>query len=109
MSHEVKTYFQFCSLCRLEQLAKSSALLTCRTSCLIDHMLIIFPKRFSQQGRIDVEFSDHQSIYCTRKISRTKVGIHKQIKCHSLKSYTAEAYKEALSKVYFLNYEYLLM
>ena len=72
---------------------------------LIDHILTAFPERVSQQGIIDVGLSDHELIYCTRKFSRTKVGTHKQITFCSLKNYTAEAYKEALSKVYFPNYE----
>ena len=49
--------------------------------------------------------SDHQLIYCNRKFSRTKVGTHKQIAFCSLKNYTADAYKEALGKLYFPNYE----
>ena len=105
MTHEVKTHFQLCSLSRLEQLTNSLPLLTCSTFSLIDHIVIIFPKRFSQQVIIDMGLSDHQWIYCTRKISRTKVGTNKQITCCSLKICTAEAYKEPLIKVYFLNYE----
>ena len=38
-------------------------------------------------------------------MSHTKVGIHTQITFRSLKNYTAEAYKEALSRVYYENYE----
>ena len=49
--------------------------------------------------------SNHQVIYCTRKFSRTKLGTHKQKKFRSLKHYTAEAYKEALGKVWFPDYE----
>ena len=103
MPHEVKNYFQFCSLYGLEQLIKSP---TRVTSSLIDHILTTFPERVSQQGIFNVGLSDHQLIYCTRKFLRSKnVGTHKQILFRSLKNYTAEAYKEALSKVCFLNYE----
>ena len=49
--------------------------------------------------------SDHQLIYCTKKILRTKQGTHKQITFRLLKNYTAEAYKEALGKVCFPDYE----
>ena len=49
--------------------------------------------------------SNHQLIYCTRKSSGTKARIYKQITFCSLKSDTAEAYKGALGKVYFPNYE----
>ena len=105
MSPEVKSYFQFCSLYGLKQLIKSPTRVTCSTSSLIDHILTTFPERVSQQGIIDVGLSDHQLIYCTRKFSRTKLGTHKQIKFRSLKNYTAEAYKEALGKVCFPDYE----
>ena len=105
MSPEVKNYFQFCSLYCLEQLIKSPTRVTYSTSSLIDHILTTFSERVSQQGMIDVGLSDHQLIYCTRKFSRTKVGTHKQITFWSLKNYPPEAYKEALGKVYFPDYE----
>ena len=93
MSHEAKNYFQFCSMYGLEQLIKSPTQVTCSTFSLIDYILTTFPERVSQPGIIDVELSDHQLIYCTRKFSCIKVGTHKQISFRSLKSYTAEAYK----------------
>ena len=37
--------------------------------------------------------------------SCNKAGTHKQITFRPLKNYAAEAYKEALGKVYFPNYE----
>ena len=80
MSHEVKNYFQFCSLYGLEQLIKSPTRVTCSTSCLIGHILTTFPERVSHKGIIDVELSNHQLIHCTRKFSQTKVGTYKQIK-----------------------------
>ena len=60
---------------------------------------------FSTRLIIDGRLFNHQLIYCTRKFSCTKVGTHKQITFRSLKNYTAETYKKALSKVYFPNYE----
>ena len=88
----------------MEQL-KSPTRVTCRKSSLIDHILTTFPERVSQQGIVNVGLSDHQLIYCTRELSDTNVGNHKQIRFRSLKNYTAEACKEALGKVYFPNYE----
>ena len=49
--------------------------------------------------------SDYQLIYCTRKLSHTKVRTHKQMTFRLLQYYTVETYNEALSKVYFPNYE----
>ena len=105
MSHEVKNHFKFCSLCGLEQVIKSPIRVKCSTSSLIDHILTAFLGRVSQQGIIDVGLSGHQQIYCTTKFSLTKVGTHKEITFCSQKSYADEAYNEALSKVYFPNYE----
>ena len=68
---------------------------------LIDHILTSFPDRVSKRGIIDVGLSDHQLLYCTKKFSCAKVGTHNQIAFRSLKNYT----EEALSKVYFPNYE----
>ena len=56
---------------------------------------------------MNVGLSDHQLIQCTRRISRVKTGgVHKKIKFSSLKNYTVDAYKNALRKINFPNYEY---
>ena len=68
------------------------------------YILVSLPNRVSQQGVIDVWLSDHQIIYCTRKIFRTKKGTHKEIRCRSLKNYSADIYEEALGRVDFPNY-----
>ena len=36
-------------------------------------------KKTTQCGLINIGFSDHQMIFCTRKIKKDKVGGHKQI------------------------------
>ena len=60
------------------QLIKSPTRITCNSTSLIDHMLASLPNRISQEGEINVGLSDHQLIYCTRKISRVKTGgVHK--------------------------------
>ena len=51
-------------------------------------------ERVTQQGIIDVGFSDIQLIFCTIKISRIKRGSHKHIKFHSFKHYSADLFKE---------------
>ena len=60
----------------------------------------------SQKAVINEGVSDHQLIFCTRKISRIKTGdAHKYLNFHSLKIYTADYYKEALKQVDFPSYE----
>ena len=51
MSHEVKSYFQFCSLYGLEQQIKSPTRVRCSASSLIDHILTTFPQRESLTAR----------------------------------------------------------
>ena len=47
--------------------------------------------------------SDHQIIYCTRKISRTERGTHKQIRCRSLRNYSDDIYEDVLDRLDFPN------
>ena len=49
--------------------------------------------------------SDHQMIFCTRKIKKEKVSGHKQISFISFKNCSVDEYEKALGKVSFPNYE----
>ena len=50
--------------------------------------------------------SEHQLIFCTRKISRIKPGgAYKYLNFRSLQNYTADYYKETLKQIVFPNYE----
>ena len=51
-----------------------------------------------------MEISDHQLIYYTGNFPVASRA-YEQIEFFSLNNHTAEAYKEALSEVYFPNYE----
>ena len=62
-------YREFCSLHGLKQLITSPTRVTETTSSLLDHVLTNSCDRVSQSGVIDIGISDHQIIYCTRKIS----------------------------------------
>ena len=99
---DIKKYYEFCTMFGLKQLIEVPTRVTCSSSTIIDHILASFPNRVSQQGVIDVGLSDHQIVYCTRKISRIKRGTHKEIRCRSLKNYSADIYEEALGRVDFL-------
>ena len=49
---------------------------------------------------------DHQLIYCTRKINKTKTGgVQKHITFCLFEKYTVDAHKDALTKVNFQNYK----
>ena len=98
--NDVKNYFDFCTMFGLKQLIESPTRITCSSSSIIDHILASFPDRVTQQGILNVGLSDHQLIYCTRKITRIKRGGHKQIKFRSL-NYTTDSYEKALVKTNF--------
>ena len=64
----------------LTQIIKSPTGMACSSTSLIDHILANLPELLSQEGVINVGLSDHQLIYCTRKISRIKAGgVHKKL------------------------------
>ena len=76
----IKSYHQFfLHILLLKQLIKVPAKVSSRTSAIIDHILPSFPERATQSGVIDIGLSDHQLIYCAKKISRIKREPHKQI------------------------------
>ena len=107
-SHGVKNYHQFFTMHGVKQLIQSPICVTYSTSTLIGHILTSAPSRVSQKRVINEGVSDHQLIFCTRKISRIKTGgVHKYLNFRSLKNYTADYYKEVLQQVDFPNYESL--
>ena len=88
----------------MHQLIKVPTRITCNNATIIDHILASYPETVIRQGIIDVGLSDHQLIFCTRKISRIKRGAHKHIKFCSFKHYSADLFKEALTSINFPNY-----
>ena len=103
--NDVKNYFNFCTMFGLKQLIESPTRITCSSSSIIDHILASFPDRVTQQGILNVGLSDHQLIYCTRKITRIKRGGHKQITFRSFKNYTIDGYEKALVEINFPEYK----
>ena len=105
VSSETKKYPEFCKIFGLKQLIKSPTRVTPNTSNLIDHILTNTNEIITQCGIINIGLSDHQMIFCTRKIKEEKVGGHKQIAFRSFKNYSVDEYEKALGKVTFQNYE----
>ena len=90
----------------LKQIIKSPTRITCRNTSLMDYILATISSRISHHDSINVSVSDHQFIYCTRKINKIKTGgVQKHTTSRSFKKYTVDAYKDALYKVNFPNYE----
>ena len=104
----VNKYKEFCQTISLTEIIKEPTRIIWFTSCsnntLLDHILTNSSEKVSQKGIIDVGISDHQLIYCTRKIKRIKHNMHNQIQVRSLKKYSAEIFTNALKTVQFPNH-----
>ena len=106
VTKDARNYHQFCAMFGSKEIIKSSTRITCRNIALIDHIIASSLLRVSQHGVINVSVSDHQFIYCTRKIDEIKTqGVRKHLTFRSFKNYIVDAYKDALKKVNFPNYK----
>ena len=100
----IKRYKEFCSLHGIEQLLTLPTHITNNSSSLLDHILTHSDDRISQFGIVNVGLSDHQLIYCTRKITRTRLNTHKYVKMRSLKYYSEDLYVKKLKEIDFPDY-----
>ena len=100
----IKMYREFCATHDLKQIITSPTRITEKSSTLLDHILTNSSDRVSQSGVIDLGLSDHQLIYCTRKIIKNKPNKHKFIKIRSLKHYTIEKFLKELKDIIFPDY-----
>ena len=66
---------------------------------LIEHTFTNSLDHISQSGVIETTFSDHFSIFCTRKFIRNKPNKHKTIKIRSSRNYDKEFYLEKLQDI----------
>ena len=101
----INRYKEFCQIHSLKQLIRCPTHVTCNTSTLIDHILTNSTEETFQSGVIDCGISDHQLIFCTRKVERVKFHEYNNMLLRSLKHYTVNLFVEGLRKVNFLNYE----
>ena len=102
---DVKSYIKFCSTLRLKQLIKAPTRITSSTSTLIDHILTSSSEKVVQASIIETSLSDHQLIFCTRKIKRAKPNKHNYLTFRCLKNFSAEICEEALGILTFPDYE----
>ena len=88
-----KNYAQICFTLDLKRLIKHPTRITCHTSTLTDQIITNCEEKVTQIGVIDTSVSDHQIIFCLRKIKRIKKNNHKQISFYKLKNYTLENFE----------------
>ena len=101
----LKQYRELCVTFSLKQIINLPTRITSNSISLIDHILTNASNMISGSGVIDIGISDHQMIYCTRKMIRSKYDIHKNIKCRSFKNYDATNFVDMLRLSDFPNYE----
>ena len=82
----IKRYKEFCQIQSLKQLIICPTRVTCNTSTLIDHILTNSTEQIFQSDISDAGISDHQLIFCTRKLH--KLHKHNNVFPRSLKHYT---------------------
>ena len=96
-----RSYLEFRYTHCLEQIKTRPTRITDQTTTLIDYILTNSPDKVSQSGVIDLGLSDHDLIYCTRKISLPKSHKDNEIFVHSVKRYSPERFLEILTEVVF--------
>ena len=101
----INRYKEFCQIHSLKQLITCPTCVTCNNFTLIDHILTSSTEKTFESGVIDSGISDHQLIFCTRKVKRVKFHRHNNVLLRSLKHYTVNLFIEGLRKANFLNYE----
>ena len=104
-SLDVKNNIEFCSILGLKQLIKVPTRIKSNTSTLIDHILTSSSEKAVQPGIIETSLSDHQLIFCTRKIKRAKPNKHNYLTFPSMKNFSTEIYEELLGQLTFPDYE----
>ena len=68
----INKYQEFCQLFSLKQLITWPSHVTCNTSFLIDHIPTNSAEKIFQSGIIYCGMSDHQLIFCTKKVKQAK-------------------------------------
>ena len=101
----INKYQELCQIFSLKRLITCPTRVTCNTSSLIDHILTNSSEKIFQSGVIDCGMSDHQLIFCTRKVKRAKFNKYNHVLLRSLKHYTVNVFVEKLQKVNFSYYE----
>ena len=89
----------------MQQLISVPTRITENTATVTDHVLTNSSHKITQSGVIELNLSDHELIYCTRKTNKFKSNKHNELNIRSMKNYTAENFVEHLKKFDFPNYK----
>ena len=94
-----KSFLNYCSLHNMVQLIAQYTRVCTVSQTIIDLILTNDLTKISRSGVIQCSLSDHDIIYCTRKLHKSAVNCHNTIRFRSLKNYTCEALNAALEKL----------
>ena len=97
-SHFLKEYRGILTENTMCQLIREPTRVTDRTATLLDHILVSREDVIQQSGVVPIGISDHELIYCTRKITHQRFGGHVTIRSRSIKHYSKDLLLERLNK-----------
>ena len=88
-----------CHCFGLEQLVKQSTRISKTWESIIDLILVSDKTKISQSGTITYGISDHNIIFCTRKIGKKNFYSHKTVLSRSFKHYSQETFRMLVDEV----------
>ena len=100
----LKPYLEICPAFGLTQLINKPTRSTLKTSSLLDHILTNSKESATQHGAITLGLSDHDFIFCTRKIKCFKSRKHNTISVRTCKNYSKKLLEERLTEMKVPNY-----
>ena len=92
----LKSFKHLCSTFNLSQLIKEPTRVTENSSSVIDLILVSHTEKISQSGVKSCDISDHNLIYCTRKICKGQIGKHNTVNLRCTKNYSSNSFCERL-------------
>ena len=96
-----KGYLEFYFSFALEQLISVPFRVTRKTASLKDPVLTSYSQKVSQCGVTELDISDQDLVYCTRKTLSLKLNKHNDISVRSMENYTKVKYFKLLRKTDF--------
>ena len=95
---EDKSFKNICNLHNLTQLIGQFTRVTSTSQTIIDLILASDKTRIKRSGVIECNMSDHNIIFCTRKIHGPVADGHTKIVCRSMKDYSPEVLTTAIEE-----------
>ena len=93
-----KEYLDFGYSYSLQQLTSVPTRIIENTGILIDYVLANSPHKITKSRMVELNLSDHDLIYCTRKTTKFKRNKQNELNIRSMKNYTTEYFVEYLKK-----------